>query len=463
MICAPLMTAVKKPSGRRAVYDATYGDRSLNNATPSDQYLGQPCVFSFPKINDFRLLVLKCGQNSLMWKRDLSRYFLQLPLCPSEYHRVGFVWRSLLFFFTCLMFGLRHSGLQGQRTTDAVAWIHRRLGLDTPEAKPFNVSNYSDDLGGVEDTFEHAWKSFRGMAGLLEDLGLAESLSKAVAPSTKMVYLGVQFDSEKMTMSVPPEKLAELKAEIDQWARKTTATKKGMQSLLGQMFWVAKVMRFARIVMGRLLAQLRNMSSLGDHVKIKLEEESRKDLLWWSRFLKTYNGITMIINEEAIPLTLEQLISTPTKVCAGDATPTGVGAWHSSQYWSRRFPANLLGLPIHILEFWAVIVSCRLWGGLWTGRVIQIFTDNDSVADVITFEKPRDPAMLTLLREFIFVVCELKFIPVLRKIGTVENILADHISRRFDHDAASKLFEEHGLHNMEKITAPDKCFLLTEP
>ena len=169
------------------------------------------------------------------------------------------------------------------------------------------------------------------------------------------------------------------------------------------------------------------------------------------------------MNEDALPLSLEQLLDTPDKVCAGDATPTGIGAWHSHEYWSQLVPDHLKGSPIHVLEFWAVIVSCKLWGAQWEGQVIQIFTDNDPVADVITHEKPRDPAMLSLLREFIFTVCEFKFIPVLRKISSADNVLADHISRRFDHEAASLIFTEHGLSDMKLVTAPDTFFKLIEP
>ena len=95
--------------------------------------------------------------------------------------------------------------------------------------------------------------------------------------------------------------------------------------------------------------------------------------------------------------------------------------------------------------------------------MVQIFTDNDAVADVITYEKPKDDAMLSLLREFIYIVCEHKFIPVIRKISTKDNFLADHISRRFDHGAAQDLFDRHGLEDMELLTAPDTLFRLLEP
>ena len=100
---------------------------------------------------------------------------------------------------------------------------------------------------------------------------------------------------------------------------------------------------------------------------------------------------------------------------------------------------------------------------MWTGQVIQIFTDNDPVADVISNEKPKDPAMLSLLREFIFIVCRFKFIPVIRKISSEDNKLADHISRRFDHSAAKQIFEQHGLVDMRLITAPDNAFKLSAP
>ena len=177
IMVSPLMTASKKPSSRRAVYDATYGTQSLNNSTPTEQYLGEKIAYTYPKVEDFQRLVLKCGQGSFLFKRDLSRYYLQLPLDPPEYRFTGAVWRSLFFFFVSLMFGLRHSGYQGQKVSDAVAWIHRNLGLDyipqpgvlrvtktnssrvhsalqvelDPERPlPYNNVSYGDDFGGCE-------------------------------------------------------------------------------------------------------------------------------------------------------------------------------------------------------------------------------------------------------------------------------------------------------------------------
>ena len=464
-IISPIMTAHKKVRSRRTVFDATFGEKSLNNSTPTDSYMGMPCKYTFPKIQDYKEMILKSGRGCWMWKRDLSRFFLQLPLCPTEYHRVGIIWRGLFFFFLALAFGLRHSGLQGQKVTDAVSWILRRLGLETDDEKPYQVCNYSDDLGGVEESYSRAVAAYNKLNWLLSDLGLEESLKKAEPPTTRITYLGVQFDSISMTMSVPPEKVTEIKAEIGLWVRKTTITMRDLQSLLGKLFWIARVVKNSRPFMGRLLAQLKSMKDLKKGRKVKLSDESRKDILWWSNFLDRFNGINMIVNEDPIPLSLEQLLDEPHGVCAGDATPTGGGAWHGKEYWSGELPTSMQDpkLPIHIKEFWVLIVSCKLWGDSWTGRTIVLYCDNDAVCDSAVHKKPRDPGLLSLLREFLYVVVTKKFFPVVRKIGTSENNLADHISRRFDPEAARDIFAKVGLYDMTLVKPRADYFKLTAP
>ena len=465
LMISPLMTAPKKPDSRRPVFDATFGDKSLNNATPSDHYLGTPTLYTYPRIDDFKKIILICGKGCFMWKRDLQRFYLQLPLDPVEYQHVGCVWRGVFFFFVALMFGLRHSGLQGQKVTDALSWIHRRSGLETEEESMFHCINYCDDLGGAEPTEERACLSFSKLGQLLPELGLAESTEKARAPSREMVYLGVLFNSESMTMSIPPDKLAEVKDEIERWHKKTTAVKKPFQSLLGKLFWVSRVVQHSRTFMGRLLTQLREMSGKPENMKVQLSEDCKKDLLWWRTFIKEYNGITMIENDVAVELTLHQQLDTPFTVCVGDATLSGGGAWHGSSYWSRQFPLILRNpkIPVHVKEFLVVIASIKVWGNGWSGTVVQIFCDNDPVCDVISGERPSDPKMLSLLREFKYWACKFRFYPVMRKIATKENCIADFISRRHDDVAAQSVFADHGIGHMTLLDAPDRLFDMTAP
>ena len=97
-------------------------------------------------------------------------------------------------------------------------------------------------------------------------------------------------------MSVPLEKVTEIKPEISLWVRKTTITRRYVKSLLGKLFWIGNVVMHARPFMGRLFAQLRTMTNLKDSKKVKLNEESMKDILWWQCYLDTFNGSSMIVN-----------------------------------------------------------------------------------------------------------------------------------------------------------------------
>ena len=71
--------------------------------------------------------------------------------------------------------------------------------------------------------------------------------------------------------------------------------------------------------------------------------------------------------------------------------------------------------------------------------------------------------MLSMLREFLYLVCTKKFVPIARKIDTKSNYLADHISRRYDHESADKLFIAAGKPGMAKVSIPDSSFKLSAP
>ena len=59
-LVSPIMTAPKKPGLRRPVFDASFGDFSINNNTPEKEYLGQQYLFTFPTILDLTEIVINC-------------------------------------------------------------------------------------------------------------------------------------------------------------------------------------------------------------------------------------------------------------------------------------------------------------------------------------------------------------------------------------------------------------------
>ena len=446
---SPMMTAPKKPASRRTVFDASFGDFSLNLNTPEKIYVGEEYLFMFPKLDDFSRLIVSLGKGCFLWKRDLSRFFLQLPLDPYDYDKVGFVWRGNLYHSTSFVWGCRHAGMSGQRVSNCVSEIHRSLGRRI-HGQSFNILNYSDDYAGCQDSFELAMLSFTSLSSLLLELGLEESSDKAVSPSTTMLYLGVEYDTVKMEMRIGQEKCKELRLELKTWYRRTVATKQELQSILGKLMWVSRAVRHSRAFINRIIAEIKQLTA--QKQKITLSSDIRKDLLWCLKFMDTFNGIELIIPDE-ISVNI-----------AGDACPMGLGAWNleSQEYFSSMFPLHLQDpqIPIHVKEFICIIISVKVWGPKWEGKRVKIYCDNDAVVDVITYNKPKDVKMQSLLREFLYYVCAFNFSPVASKIGTKENLIADFLSRNFNPDDAMSFFKKQGLCILNLIPLHDSLFEL---
>ena len=444
---SPMMTSFKKPSSRRPVFDASFGS-SLNKITPQDYYLSYRAEYDFPKLDDLENMILEVGKGALLWKRDLARYFLQLPLDPVDYRRTGFIWHQNYFYFVSYMFGLRHSGWAGQSITNAVTWIHRGLGVQY-DGSPFRSLNYSDDLAGAEPP-ERAEAAFEAMGDLLTQLGLDEAAAKASPPQTEMEYLGVHFNSLTFKKSIPPSKMAQLKETLFSWLKKKNCTKKALQSLTGQLLWVARCVSFSRCFLCRLLAGLRTLSE--QHHKMTISPEMHLDILWWYSYIKEFNGVSFMIDPKNTTLSY-----------AGDACKRGAGGFHGQEYWSRLLPAEMCGddPPIHLKEFFVLLISVRIWGPTWSGQAVEIFCDNTAVVEVCVHQKPRDIQMAKFLREYLLLVVTYKFHPVVKKITTTDNWIADFLSREFSPEEHVAFFDKHRMSPMKLISVPDSEFRLS--
>ncbi len=60
----------------------------------------------------------------------------------------------------------------------------------------------------------------------MQKCGIEESIEKACEPSTRMICLGILFDTVSMTLEITPERLNEIRSLVALWLQKTLATKK---------------------------------------------------------------------------------------------------------------------------------------------------------------------------------------------------------------------------------------------
>ena len=308
--------------------------------------------------------------------------------------------------------------------------------------------NYSDDFAGAEAAFDRANLAFTSLGQLLVDINLVESTEKACAPAKIMTYLGVSFNTIDMCMHVDSDKVSELKLVLVTWVRKTVAKKQELQSVLGKLLWVSRAVRFSRAFVGRIIAEIRKLEKQSD--KTILSVEIRKDFLWWHTFLEKFSGV--------------EIIPPPSANISiyGDACVQGGGAWNpcATEYFSTRFPYDLCSpsTPIHVKEFLILIQSVKVWGKSLVGQRVNFFCDNDAVCDTVSLQKPKDAMMQKLLREFFYWVCRFNIHPIVCKISSKDNYVADFVSRVYDIPSIEKFFSSNGYPFQSKINILESSF-----
>ena len=126
--------------------------------------------------------------------------------------------------------GLRSGAYICQRVTSAIQYIQETKGFDTVV--------YLDDFAGVEVP-QRGRIAFDALENTFVELGVIESTDKKCPPNTLMLFIGVWFDSWKLTMHVDPAKLLRLEQELPGWLSRHKASRKEVESLVGLLGFVA--------------------------------------------------------------------------------------------------------------------------------------------------------------------------------------------------------------------------------
>ena len=193
-------------------------------------------------------------------------------------------------------------------------------------------------------------------------------------------------------------------------------TKRELQSLLGRLLYVSKVIQPARGFLNRMLQTLRQMRGFKQRIDISF----KKDLHWFKKFLDRFNGCT----------TFKNWTGAPDFECFIDASLMGLGAVCGLQFYSVHLPADLkVRERIVVYEMVNVLVALRMWQQLWTDRKVTIFCDNHAVVDIIDGNRTRDGILGSILREILMIQArcniQLKVVHVLGE----NNPIADSLSR----------------------------------
>jgi hypothetical protein len=168
--------------------------------------------FSFTRIED----VAKHIRHGMFLNTfDLERFYRAIGIADSDLPYFAFEYDGQVFIDLRVDFG-HHLSPTVMETISRI--ITRKLCRDGH----FSFS-YLDDWLQLSDSLESARKAMDAWCDLIDELGFTENRKKRQEPATKMVWLGVEFDSLRMTASFPTERVSAVQTSSPPSRRTLTA------------------------------------------------------------------------------------------------------------------------------------------------------------------------------------------------------------------------------------------------
>ena len=103
----------------------------------------------------------------------------------------------------------------------------------------------------------------------------------------------MEIDTDKLEIRLPPDKLARLKAALQNWRSRKACKKRELLSLIGSLSHACKAVRAGRPFLRRLIEVSTSAKQLNHFVRLK--DSARSDIEWWHQYCSSWNGTAMMV------------------------------------------------------------------------------------------------------------------------------------------------------------------------
>ena len=425
--CSPIKTVAKKGSTTkyRVIHHLSYPHgRSVNSCTAD-----WPCPLArFAQAVD---IVRRLGRGCFMAKVDVRAAYRTIAIRPADWPLLGMRWQGRYYFHRTLPFGLRSSCHLWERYATAAEWIiTHTFGVR-------DLLHYVDDSFLAAATATECRHNLGRVKLAYEELGVPDAADKTEGPSTRITFLGIQIDSQAMTVSLDQPRLDAIRLLLCEWVGRESCSLRQLQSTIGTLAWAAQVVRHGRT----FLQHLRDMATAHQNIRtphdtttITVNEDVRDDLGWWARYMEQWNGISLLWEEEWIGDT--SVLQPHTDACVeGYAAVCGTqwfhGTWTAEQHRLAQ-DDSMLRDSMPWKELFAIVAAAATWGARWTRRRVVFFTDCMPVVQALTKGASRTRRIMQLIRILHFTAAQHHFVYRVQHVPGVENAIADELSRVHD-------------------------------
>ena len=306
--------------------------------------------------------------------------FLHVLIHSSSRKYLQFHWKGKQYQFRVLPFGLSLAPFVFTKILKPVLRWARRRGI--------RISAYLDDLLIMAKSFQQAEEATQAVLDKLSSLGFLIKPSKSqLTPTQTITHLGFTIDTKSMTLSVPKDKVRDIRREATKILRKGALTVRALSSFIGKALAMTAAVLPARLRTQHLV-QLKN-EALRQHnswtASVSLTDQAKEDLTWWIDGLKSWNGQSWIQQP-------------PEEEVFTDASDAGWGIVSDRYAKSGTWTGPLLSKHINykeLLVVWKVVTHPR-----FQGKRLLIYCDNTTtLAYVNKFGGTRSPELMELANQ----------------------------------------------------------------
>lgn len=166
------------------------------------------------------------------------------------------------------------------------------------------------------------------------------------------------LDTLLLQECLPEDKVLALQNLLCPWSTKQICLRRDLESLLGHLHHAAKVVYPGRPFLRRLTDLLRRTRSQSRF--ICMNRDTCSDLLWWSTFLRDWNGVSFFTSPHWSNLSDLQVLS--------DASGAiGFGAYLDGLWFYGCWNASQLAASIAFKELYPTVIAAHDWGPNWRG------------------------------------------------------------------------------------------------
>ena len=410
--CSPFGVIPKKgqPGKWRLILDSSPTQHSVNDGIPKD-----PFSLQYISVDDAIKILMALGPGALMAKFDVESAYRNVAMRPDEHYLFGMRWRDLFFIDLAHPFGLRSAPFIFNSIADMVEWI-----LKVNYSVRY-LLHYLDDFLSLGPAGSSACADSITIArSVFSRLGLPLHPSKCEGPTPVLIFLGIELNSLTQTARLPHDKLISTLELLGQWASKKWCTRTELESLIGSLHHVTKVVPPGRTFLRRMIDLLCAFRSPSH--PIRLNCEFRRDLAWWLEFLHSWNGVSFF--------RLPSICSFPDLFVASDSSGShGFGAIWRNAWLAGSWPASVPASNITALELFPIVVAAHVWGCQWARLQVEFLCDNHAVVAIINSGSSRDPLSMHLMRRLVLVACRFHCSISARHVPGHDNAAADSLSR----------------------------------